>query len=122
MQPKNPNPKRRQLRIEMPKDPASYANAVMISNSATHTEVIFDFMQVMPNDPRARIQNRIVMTPMHAKMFLNALRQNIERFEANHGEIEVPQSSASLADQLFRGVVGPESDDSDDEDNGDADG
>jgi len=109
MQP-NKNRKQRQLRIEMPKDPASYANAVMISNTSSNSEIIFDFMQIMPNDPRARVQNRIVMTPTHAKMFLNALKQNLDRFEAKYGEIELPKGPPTLADQLFGGVATPDAD------------
>lgn len=109
MQP-NQNRKQRQLRLEMPKDPATYSNAVMISNTASNTEIIFDFMQIMPNDPRARVQNRIVMTPTHAKMFMNALKQNLDRFEAKNGEIKLPQGPPTLADQLFSGIATPDAD------------
>ena len=114
MQPAQPNqPKKRQLRLELPKDPsASYSNTVMISH--TPNEVIFDFIQIMPNDNRARVQKRIVMTPTHAKMFLKALDDNMKKFEDKHGEIEVPQRP-SLADQLF-GTIKPNADDNDSED------
>lgn len=110
MQPKQPQ--KRQLRLEMPKDPsATYANTVMVSH--TLNEVILDFIQIMPNDTRARVQKRIVMTPAHAKMFMNALQDNIQKFEDKHGEINLPQRQ-SLADQLF-GSVKPTSDEEDDE-------
>ncbi|MDX2141521.1 MAG: DUF3467 domain-containing protein, partial [Chloroflexota bacterium] len=90
----------RQLRLEMPNTlNASYANTVIISH--TNSEVVFDFVQIMPNDPRARIQNRIVMTPVNAKLFLRALGENISRFEERNGEIKVPPQPPSLADQLF---------------------
>lgn len=105
-------PKRRQLKLALPQDPsAAYCNTVMISN--TNHEVILDFIQVMPNDTHARIQKRIVMTPTHAKLFMRALGENIARYEDKHGEIDIPQRSASLADQLFSGVQ--------DNDNGDND-
>ena len=109
MQPTQPNqPKKRQLRLELPKDPsASYSNTVMISH--TPNEVIFDFIQIMPNDNRARVQKRIVMTPTHAKLFLKALEDNMQKFEEKHGEVELPQRP-SLADQLF-GSIKPSSDD-----------
>lgn len=109
-----PKPKRRQLKLALPKDPsAAYANTVMISN--TNNEVIFDFIQAMPNDTHARIQKRIVMTPTHAKLFLNALQENITRYEEKHGEIELPQRPQSLADQLFSSVQEPENGDDDNE-------
>lgn len=103
MQPKPPNStNKRKIRLELPKDPsATYSNTVMISHTAN--EVIFDFIQIMPNDNRARVQKRIMMTPTHAKMFLNALTDNMRKYEDKHGEIDVPQQQ-SLADQLFGGI------------------
>lgn len=96
----NPQPPQRQLRLEIPANlNASYANTVIISH--TQSEVVMDFIQVMPNDPRARIQTRVVMTPVNAKLFLRALSENLTRFEERHGEIEVPPQPPSLADQLF---------------------
>lgn len=102
-------PKKRQLKIALPKDDpsAAYANTVMISHTAN--EVIFDFIQVMPNDTHGRIQKRIVMTPVHAKMFLNALGENIKRFENKNGEIAIPERT-TLADQLFKGVSSGDND------------
>ena len=99
--------KKKQLRLELPKDASAiYANTVMITHTAN--EVIFDFIQVMPNDNRARVQKRIVMTPTHAKLLMQALQDNLQKYETKHGEIEAPQR-ASLADQLF-GAVKPEQD------------
>jgi hypothetical protein len=100
------NPPQRKLNLEIPSNlSAVYSNAVMVSQ--TNTEIVLDFLQIMPNDPRARIQSRIVMTPTGAKAFLKALSQNLERYEERHGEIDVPPSPATLADQLF-GSVRPE--------------
>jgi hypothetical protein len=103
------NPPQRQLRLEIPNNlNALYANAVIISQ--THSEIIIDFIQVMPNDPRARIQSRIAMTPANAKLFLNALSENLTRFEEKHGEITLPAQPVSLADQLFGGIKPTEGD------------
>lgn len=97
-------PKKRQIRLELPQDlNAEYANSVIISQ--THSEIVFDFLQVMPNDPRAHLQSRIVMTPASAKALLRALEQNLARFEQIHGEIVLP---ASLADQLFSSIKPPD--------------
>lgn len=99
----------RKIQVEMPKDPSgTYANTVMISHNKY--EVFFDFIQVMPHDARARVQQRIVMTPTHAKMFLQALEENVRRYEDKFGDVEVPQRPPSLADQLFQGI-GQEEDD-----------
>ncbi len=110
-----PNPsKKRQIRLEIPANlNAHYANSVMISQ--THSEIILDFLQVMPNDPRAHIQARIAMTPTNAKALLRALEQNLTRFETAHGEIKLP---ATLADQLFSSIrtTNPDGDNNDDND------
>lgn len=99
MQPQQP-PK---LRLELPNNlQTTYANGVVVTQ--THSEIVIDFMQVMPNDPRARVQARIAMTPANAKLFLQALGQNLDRFEEKHGEINLPPKPVSLADQLFDGI------------------
>ena len=66
-------PPNRQVRLEIPANlSATYANAVIVSQ--TTSEIVLDFLQVMPNDPRARVQQRVVMTPSNAKLFLQALQ------------------------------------------------
>ncbi|MCY4464778.1 MAG: DUF3467 domain-containing protein [Chloroflexi bacterium] len=93
---------KRNFRLEFPRDPSAiYANMVMITHTAN--EVVFDFIQLMPNDDRARVQKRVMMTPMHSKLFLKALQENLSKFEAKHGEIGTP-SRPTLADQLFGGL------------------
>lgn len=100
-----PNSPQRQLRLEIPGNlSATYANAAIINQ--THSEIILDFLQVLPNDPRARVQSRIVFTPANAKSFLNALTENLQRYEQAHGEIQLPPKPDSLADQLF-GTIKP---------------
>ncbi len=100
-------PPNRQVRLEIPANlSATYANAVIVSQ--TTSEIVLDFLQVMPNDPRARVQTRVVMTPSNAKLFLQALQANLARFEEKHGEIATPAQPTSLADQLFGTIKPPE--------------
>jgi len=108
--PNNPNnPNRRQIKVEMPRDPSAiYTNTIMISSTAN--EMIFDLLQVLPHDHRARIQQRVVMTPASAKMLLGVLSQQIKRYEDKFGEI-TPRQPGSLADALFRDVAGGGDDD-----------
>lgn len=74
--------------IELTEDVADgvYSNLVMISHSPE--EFILDFIRVMPGVPKARVKSRIIVTPQHAKRLLRALSENIERYEAAHGEID----------------------------------
>lgn len=103
-QPKQPQPPPQppQLQIELPPAlDAVYSNLVVIQHSPS--EFIFDFARVLPNMPTARVGARIVMTPMHTKLLLRALQENIEKYEAQFGKIYVPQEGDALASQLFGG-------------------
>lgn len=75
------------LSIELSEEVAEgvYSNLVMISHSPE--EFILDFIRVMPGVPKARVKSRIVVTPGHAKRLLAALADNIQRYEAQHGDI-----------------------------------
>lgn len=76
-----------QIEIELKEEEASgtYSNLVMITHSAS--EFVFDFISVMPGVPKARVVKRLVMTPDHAKRLANALQENVNRFEQEHGTI-----------------------------------
>ena len=78
-----------QINIELGEKEAEgvYANLAMIAHSPT--EIIIDFARIMPRAPKARVQARIIMTPMHAKMLHNALGDNIVKFEKQYGEIKL---------------------------------
>lgn len=76
-----------QMQIELPEEEATgtYSNLVMISHSAS--EFILDFISVMPGAPKAKVVKRMVLTPDHAKRLVNALSDNVERFEKENGPI-----------------------------------
>ena len=63
-----------------------YSNLVMIAHSPE--EFILDFIRVMPGVPKARVKSRIIVSPQHARRLLQALAENIERYERAYGEIE----------------------------------
>jgi hypothetical protein len=91
---------RQKINVELPADlEPKYANFVFITHSAA--EVILDFAQILPRAPKGKVQSRIVMTPMHAKLLLNALGQNLQQYESKFGPIHLAQGP-SLADQLFK--------------------
>lgn len=77
-----------------------YTNFAVITHSPS--EVVLDLAQVMPQTPQARVQARVVMTPLNAKLLLRALRDNLARYEAQYGEVVIPEGT-SLAEHLFRG-------------------
>ena len=77
----NPN----QINIELSEEVAEgiYSNLVMIAHS--NSEFVLDFIRLMPGVPKAKVKSRIVVTPEHAKRLLEALKDNIEKYEGtNH--------------------------------------
>jgi hypothetical protein len=79
-----------QIQVEIGEKEAEgiYSNIAFIAHSPS--EVILDFARTLPGLPKARVYARILMTPQHAKMLLNALEQNLRKYEAQFGAIKVP--------------------------------
>ncbi|MFY7810888.1 MAG: DUF3467 domain-containing protein [Flavobacterium sp.] len=77
-----------QINIELDEKVAEgiYSNLAIINHS--HSEFVIDYVTLMPGVPKAKVKSRIVLTPQHAKRFLQALADNIHKFEANHGKIQ----------------------------------
>lgn len=86
--------------FDLPADlQAVYANLVRISHSPA--ELVFDFAQLLPGSTGAKIHTRLLMSPVGAKLFLRALAENLARYEASFGEINLP-GDTNLAAELFR--------------------
>lgn len=81
-----------------------YVNLVRIAHSPS--EIVFDFAQLLPGYSSAKIQSRIVMSPLGAKLLHRALAENLSKYEAAFGEITIP-GGVSLADYLFRSPEKP---------------
>lgn len=93
-QPKQPGQK---INIELGEKEAEgiYSNLALISHSPS--EFIIDFARVLPGTPKSRVYARIVMTPHHAKLLLKALKQNVEKFESQFGEIrDIPNQQPDV--------------------------
>ena len=82
-----------------------YSNLARIAHSPA--DIVIDFAHMLPGEKSARVNARVLMTPLSAKLFLRALADNISRYEASFGEIQIPVNS-SLADSLFRPPHSPE--------------
>ncbi len=92
--------------LEVPADLAiEYVNLVRIAHSPS--EIVFDFAQLLPGNQAARMQSRIVMSPLGAKLFFRALGENLSKFETAYGKVEIP-SGSTLADQLFKPPQSPD--------------
>ncbi|MDR1758032.1 MAG: DUF3467 domain-containing protein [Bacteroidales bacterium] len=64
----------------------TYSNLAIITHS--NTEFIVDFVAMMPGMPKANVRSRIIMTPQNTKRLLNALAENVHRYEEKNGTIQ----------------------------------
>lgn len=85
------NNETKQLSLELKPEVAkgTYSNLAIISHSAS--EFIIDFATMLPGLPKPNITNRIVMNPEHAKRLLNALMDNIGKYESQFGPIRIAE-------------------------------
>ena len=80
--------KPKQIQVESPKDmKPTYSNFAIIHHN--YNEIVIDFAHIMPNMPQAQVQMRVVMTPYHAKLLLQALTHNLQNYEKRFGEIKM---------------------------------
>ena len=78
-----------QINIEIPADlEAVYSNFAIINHSPS--EIVIDFASLLPNIPKSKVQARILMTPLNAKLLLRALQDNLTKFEEKFGEVRLP--------------------------------
>ncbi len=83
-----------QLNIELTEEMAEgvYSNLAIITHSTA--EFVLDFINVMPNAPKAKVKSRVVLAPQHAKRLMKALVENVKKFEQVHGAIKDIEQNA----------------------------
>jgi hypothetical protein len=64
-----------------------YANNMVVSH--TKEEFILDFIMVAP--PAGTVTARVIVSPGHMKRVLEALRDNISKYEKSFGTIQVAE-------------------------------
>jgi len=64
-----------------------YANFVKIQHSGI--DFRFDFAKIVPEDNTLFVHTRLFMSPIHAKLFMKALEDNIEKYEKSFGLIQL---------------------------------
>jgi hypothetical protein len=102
---KNKQQQQAQINIELTEEIAEgvYSNLAMIAHS--NSEFVIDFIRLMPGVAKAKVKSRIVITPEHAKRFLFALKDNIEKYEASFGAIKRTDDMPKFP-MNFGGTVG----------------
>lgn len=76
-----------------------YSNLAIISHS--NSEFVVDFIRMLPGVPKAKVKSRIVLSPQHAKRLRAALNDNINKFEASYGTIEMQDSAPQFPPMNF---------------------
>ncbi len=78
-----------QLQIEID---AATANGVFVNSALvnhTETEFTLDLMYIQPQAPKATVRARGITSPKHMKRLLHAIQDNIAKYEARFGTIEL---------------------------------
>ncbi len=81
-------PVENQLQIDLDETTAQgvYANLAFITHN--ETEFVLDFIFVQPQQPKAKVRARVISSPAHTKRFLEALQENIKKYEQKFGPIK----------------------------------
>jgi hypothetical protein len=92
--PAAPPPHTIQVQIEL--DPATaqgvFVNMAMVNH--TDTEFTLDLIYVQPQAPKATVRARVITTPKHMKRLLLAIQENLARYEARFGAVDLGDAPA----------------------------
>ena len=76
-----------QIQIDDATANGAYTNMAMVNHS--ETEFILDFIYVQPQMAKAVVRSRVISSPKHVKRLLLALQDNIAKYEAQFGKIDI---------------------------------
>jgi hypothetical protein len=90
-----------QVNIELSEEIALgvYSNLAIITHSPT--EIVSDFIQMMPGMPKGKVRSRVIMTPQNAKRFMHALIENVQKYEQSFGIIEDIDNQSGMPPMNF---------------------
>jgi hypothetical protein len=79
--------KKMEITIEDKVAEGIYVNSANIMHNKA--EVVIDFTRIVPPPGKVKVLSRVIMNPMHAKLLLKALENNIEKYEKQFGAIQI---------------------------------
>jgi len=85
------NQKKMEITIDDKVAEGVYVNSANIMHNKA--EVVIDFTRIVPPPGKVKVLSRIIMNPMHAKLLLNALTNNIDKYEQQFGSIQIENSN-----------------------------
>ena len=91
-----PKPPEVQLQIQLDDDVANghYVNMALVNH--TETEFTLDFIYVQPQQPKAKVRSRIITSPKHMKRLIMAMQDNLAKYEAKFGTIELSETEGPV--------------------------
>ena len=75
-----------------------YVNFAMLNHN--QTEFVVDLVYLMPGRPQGKVVSRAIMAPATAKRLAAAMSENVKRYEARFGTIEVPVQVPKVETEL----------------------
>ncbi len=90
-------PQTLQITLDEKTAQGEYVNFANIIHSPS--EFVIDLGRIMPGRTDVKVYSRVIMTPLHAKQFLQALAQNITLFEQKFGEIRMESAPQYTVDE-----------------------
>ena len=76
-----------QLQIDDNIAQGMYVNMAMLNHN--ETEFVIDFIYVQPQAPKAVVRARVINSPKHMKRLMMALQDNVAKYEAQFGKIDI---------------------------------
>ena len=82
-------PGSKEIKVNFPQEIQGgvYANNMVVAH--TKEEFILDFLMVAP--PAGTVTARVIVSPGHMKRILEALRENISKYENTFGTIQIAE-------------------------------
>ena len=95
-EPKTPPEKAPQLQIALDEAIAQgvYCNLAMVNHNPG--EFCIDFIFVQPQAPKAKVVARVITNPPHFKRLVAAMADNLAKYEAKLGAVEIAPPQANL--------------------------
>jgi len=93
----------KELRVEVGEVNPVFSNSANIAHK--DDEFTFTFMHLYPipgHPPKGVVKAIVSLTPQHAKRFLNALKDNIRKYEQTFGEIKLIEEKGKEPKTMYQ--------------------
>jgi hypothetical protein len=82
-----PQPLQLQIEIDPVTANGAFVNLALVNH--TETEFTLDLVYVQPQAPKGVVRARAITTPKHMKRLLAAIQDNLAKYEARFGKVDV---------------------------------